>query len=373
MHLYLSAGELSGDHLGASLAAALEALEPGIRLTGYGGPAMEKAGVQILYPLPSMAVMGVVRVVRHLPKLWRLLRRTEAYLSEHRPDAVVLIDYPGWHFVVARVAKRLGIPVVHFVAPQVWAWAPWRIRKIQQRIDRLLVVLPFEETYFRERGVEARYVGHPLIDRLARVEADLGARSPDAANLIGLLPGSRTQEWRRLLPVFSRVFLALKNRRPELHARVACASEAFLPEMKDRVRAAGLEAPVEVDSTHRIQRDAALVLTSSGTSTLECTYFRTPMVVAYPVGRLSRLVARLAVTAPYITLVNLLAGRELVPEFLFSGNAAPGITAAAAALLDDPDRRDAMVEGLDNVRSSLMGMHPSENAAREILDLVATR
>jgi len=283
---------------------------------------------------------------------------------------VVLIDFPGWHFVVAKVAKRLGIPVVQFVAPQVWAWAPWRIRKIQQRIDRLLVVLPFEEAYFRDRGVEARYVGHPLIDRLAREESDLGAPPPDAASLIGLLPGSRSQEWRRLLPLFARVFLALKTHRPGLHARVACASETFLPEMQRRVREAGLDAPVEVGSTHRIQRDAALVLTSSGTSTLECTYFRTPMVVAYPVGWLSRFGARLVVTAPYITLVNLLAGRELVPEFLVSGNAAPRITAAAAALLDDPARRDAMVEGLDHVRSSLVGMHPSESAAREILDLV---
>ena len=178
MRIYLSAGELSGDHLGASVARVLRARSPDIRLEGYGGPQMADAGVEILYPLPDLAVMGVVRVIRHLPTLRRLLARTRAYLAEARPDVVVLIDYPGWHFVVARAARQLGLKVVHFVAPQLWAWAPWRIRKVRERVDRLLVVFPFEEVYFRERGVDARYVGHPLMDRLAEVEASLPPPPP---------------------------------------------------------------------------------------------------------------------------------------------------------------------------------------------------
>jgi len=372
MLIYLSAGELSGDHLGASVATALKALEPEIQLQGYGGPEMEQAGVHILYPLPSLAIMGFVRVIKHIPTLRKLLRKTERYLAETRPDAVVLIDYPGWHFVVARAARRLGIPVVQFVAPQVWAWAPWRIRKIQRRIDRLLVVLPFEEVYFRDRGVEARYVGHPLIERLARAEADLPPPTPDSPPMVGILPGSRIQEWRRLLPVFTEVFESLRKDRPHLTARVACASKDFRSDMEALVQRCASCARVEVDATHRIQRDATLVLTSSGTSTLECTYFRTPMVVAYPVGVLAGLGARIMVTAPYITLANLLAGRDVVPEFLFTGRIAPRIAVAAAEILDNPARRAAIVDGLDHVRSSLVGTDPSVSAAKEILDLVAS-
>ena len=371
MRIYLSAGEPSGDNLGASLAEALRELAPEATLEGYGGPAMEGAGVEILYPLPSLAVMGLTRVIRHLPTLRRLHRRTEAYLSEARPDVVVLIDYPGWHFVVARTARKLGIPVVQFVAPQLWAWAPWRIRKVRARVDRLLVVLPFEEVYFRERGVEARFVGHPLVDRLARLERELPPPAAEAPPLLGLLPGSRHQEWARLLPVFLRAAGELRRDRPELAVRVACAREEFRGEMESVVRRHGAHYPVEVGATHAIQREAALVLTSSGTSTLECTYFRTPMVVAYPVGRLAKLAARLLVTAPYIALTNLLAGRELVPEFLFAGDAAPAIAEAARTILDDPARRAAIVDGLDQVRSSLLSRDPSHTAAREILAVAA--
>ncbi|MBN2489588.1 MAG: lipid-A-disaccharide synthase [Planctomycetes bacterium] len=374
MRIYLSAGELSGDHLGASLAEALRAEAPEARLEGYGGPAMQAAGVDVLYPLASLAVMGLLPVVRHLPQLWRLLRRTEAYLADARPDVAVLIDYPGWHFVVARAARRLGIPVVQFVAPQLWAWAPWRIRKLRARVDRLLVVLPFEAVYFRDRGIDARFVGHPLVDRLARAaERALPPRPADAPPFLGLLPGSRHQEWSRLLPIFLRAAASLRRDRPELTVRVACAHEEFRPAMEQVARQHGEAGAVEVGQTHAIQRDATLVLTSSGTATLECTYFRTPMVVAYPVGRVAGLVARLVVTAPHIALTNLLAGRELVPEFLFSGDAAPAIAAAARAILDDPARRAAIVAGLDQVRDSLLTRDPSRTAAREILALVGSR
>lgn len=373
MRLYLSAGELSGDHLGASLATALAEEAPGVRLEGYGGAEMARAGVDILYDLPALAVMGVLPVIRHIPTLRRLLKQTEAYLREKRPDAVVLIDYPGWHFVVAKVARRLGIPVVQFVAPQLWAWAPWRIAKVRKRVDRLLVLLPFEEVYFNDRGVDARFVGHPLVDRLRKIEAELAPPPPDASPVLGILPGSRRQEWERLLPPFLRVADEILAEHPELDPRIGCAKEEYRADMEAMVRAAGLEVPVEVGKTHEIQRDARLVLTSSGTSTLECTYFRTPMVVAYRVNTFSRLGAKLLITAPYIALTNLLAGRELVPEFLFSGSNTPQIARAARAILDDPARRAIIVDGLDHVRDSLLAKDPSKCAAREILELVRER
>jgi len=369
MRIYLSAGEVSGDQLGASLARALLTENPDLALEGYGGPEMERAGVEILYPLPSLAVMGLVRVIRHLPTLRRLLRDTESYLAETRPAAVVLIDYPGWHFVVAKVARRLGIPVVQFVAPQLWAWAPWRIRKVRQRVDRLLVLLPFEEVYFRDRGVEARYVGHPLVDRLARIAADMPPRPEGGARLLGILPGSRHQEWSRLLPVFLHTARSLIGDRRRLEIRIGCAKEEFRSEMEKIVHASGLAARVEVGATHAIQRDAELVLTSSGTSTLECTYFLTPMVVAYPAGLLTRWGARLAITAPYFALTNLLAGRELVPELLVTGVEAPTVTEAAAEILDNPARRSAILEGLEHVRSSLLTESPSRTAAQEVLSV----
>lgn len=378
MRIYLSAGEPSGDHLGASLARALAERAPDAVLEGYGSGEMRDAGVEIFFDLPAMAVMGFLPVIRHIPTLRRLYRETVAYLETQRPDAVVLIDYPGWHFVVAKAAKRLGIPVVQFVAPQLWAWAPWRIRKVRKRMDRVLVVLPFEEQYFKDRGVDARYVGHPLIDRLGKLAAALppaegASPSADGARLVGILPGSRTQEWEALLPLFLDVAKRLHADDDRLRFTVACAKEAHLDSMRAIVADAGFDCPVVHGETTRIQRDAALVLTSSGTATLECTYFRTPMVVAYPVKRTARYLSRYVVTAPYITLANLLAGRELVPEFLWAGEPADRITDAARRLLADGAARHACIEGLDHVRSSLVGIEPSANAADEILRLIDER
>ncbi len=374
MRIYLSAGELSGDHLGASLARALKRRLPDARLEGYGGAEMKAAGVDTFFDLPALAVMGILPVIRHVPTLRRLLTETRAYLAEKRPDVVVLIDYPGWHFVVAKEAKKLGIPVVQFVAPQLWAWAPWRIRKVRERIDRLLVLLPFEEVYFRDRGVDARYVGHPLVDRLAAAETELPPPpAPDAPPLIGILPGSRKQEWTQLLPMFLRVGNRLRLQHPDLRFLVACADERFRTDMDVTVRAGGLGAAVRVGETHRIQRDAVLCLTSSGTATLECTYFRTPMVVAYPVKHPARLASKLIVTAPFIALTNLLAGRELVPEFLYSADPSIEIADAALAILNDDTVRASMVEGLDQVRDSLVGSNPSDRAADEILSLLESR
>ena len=233
MRIFLSAGETSGDLLGAHLVRDLRGLDPELEAVGLGGPRMAEAGQDAFYDLTEHAIMGILPVIRHLPTLRKLVAEVGRRFDEDPPDAFVPIDYPGLHFVLAKMAKRRGIPVIYYVSPQLWAWGSFRVAKVRRRVDRLLAILPFEEEFFRSRGVDTTYVGHPLVDRLdglviadeisqeVRGDSTAAARPP----VLGLLPGSRLQEVRALFPVMLDVARRLADRTPSPRIVVPLAPE----------------------------------------------------------------------------------------------------------------------------------------------------
>src|SRR5687768_13241398 len=228
MRIFVSAGEPSGDLHGANLIRALRRLRPELDFVGFGGARMQAAGCRLLYPLCDLAVMWFARVLARAPTFLSLISRADRFFRHRRPDAVVLIDYPGFHWWLARRAHFHGIPVVYFVPPQLWGWAGWRVRKVQRWVDHVLCALPFEEAWFRERGVSAQYVGHPYFDELAKQQLDAvfvaaqQARGPDC---VALLPGSRDQELKRNLSTLVRAAVTIHQARPDTRFLVACFKE----------------------------------------------------------------------------------------------------------------------------------------------------
>jgi lipid-A-disaccharide synthase len=318
MRIFLSAGEPSGDVHGANLIHALRCLDPSIECVGFGGERMEAAGCRLLYPLCRLAVMWFLRVLLNAPRFLRLLRDADRFFQAERPDAVVLIDYPGFNWNVARLAHARGIPVFYFVAPQLWAWHPGRVRKIQRWVDHVLCSLPFEQPWYEARGVAAHYIGHPYFDELPRQQPDEAFLRDQRARpgpVVGLLPGSRNQEIERNLPTLLRAAARVHAARPDARFLVACLHV----EHSRRVAAklpAGLPVEVHHGRTSEIIRLAHACVAVSGSVSLELLYHGKPAVVVYRLRRIDLPVARFFMTCRYISLVNLLADRELFPEYL---------------------------------------------------------
>jgi len=375
--IYLMAGEASGDVLGARLMAALRAQRPGVEFTGVGGPRMAEQGIASLYPMSDLSVMGIVEV---LPRI-RLLRRrhaeTLADIARRRPDVVVTIDSPGFmHHVLADVA-RLGIPRVHYVAPQVWAWRAHRVKRYPGLWDRLLCLLPFEPAWFARHGLPATFVGHPVLES----GADRGdaARFRNAHGLapeqpvLVMMPGSRRSEAPRLLPVFGRALHLLASQAPSL--RPVLPVSAAVADVARRSAAEWPMQPIivtDLADKHDAYAAAGAALTKSGTSTLELALAGVPMAVAYRLNALTAFMARRMIRVPHVAMVNLLAGRALVPELLQEDCTAETLSRMALTLLQDPAQAGAQRGGFRAIMDSLRppdGL-PSEAAAREVLDVL---
>lgn len=369
--MLLVAGEASGDLHGATLARGLAALAPGIALAGMGGARMAAAGVRILHGIDRTGVVGGTEALGRLPALWRIFRDLARCLRERRPRALVLIDFPEFNLRLARRARRLSIPVVYFIAPQVWAWRRGRLRTMARDVNRVLAVFPFEVALYREAGVPVDFVGHPLLDVLPafdREAARAGLATP-RETLIGLLPGSRVEEVRRHLPVLLGAGRRILRRVP--HARFALPlAPTVARELVERpVDAAGLaDVRILPGEAHRVMAAADLVLVASGTATLEAACYGTPMVVLYRLSRLSYALARLVVRGiPGISLPNIVAGRAAVPE-LIQGEATPGrVARAALVLLQNDAARTAQRLHLREVRARLGPAGAGERAARAVL------
>jgi lipid-A-disaccharide synthase len=311
MKIFFSVGEPSGDLHGANLIRDLRTLRPDMRAVGFGGPLMEAAGCELQEDLTRMAVMGISRILRNVGTFRRLIREAGEFLGRERPDAVVLIDYPGFNWWVARQAKAHGIPVFYYGPPQMWAWAGWRVRKMRRLVDHVLCKLPFEADWYRARRCEATYVGHPYFDQMSRQVLDqefLATLRDDQRPLVTILPGSRTQEVQTQLPWF---LLAAKNVRTQVpHARVAVASfNAAQAEMaRELVTRSGVDAEIHVGRTPELIHAARCCMACSGSVSLELLHHEKPTVILYHVSKLFyRMVWYLLINIKYITLVNLLA------------------------------------------------------------------
>jgi len=371
LRVFLVAGEPSGDLHAADLAASLLRLCPGSTIEGVGGPRMAAAGVRLVVDLVSDPVMGVWPVVRRTPRFFALYRGLLERFETERPDVVVGVDYPGLNLRLARAAKKRGVPFVLYVAPQVWAWAPWRTKKLARDVPRVLCILPFEEALFRADGADAAFVGHPLFEHLAaRARDDAFAASLRAdlagAPLVALLPGSRRAEVRDNFPLMLDAAARVAAARPGTRFVVALAAERLRPlveEMRGRVEF--VVAPPEKSDDAMAAADAAI--TVSGTATLHLAAHGIPAVVVYRASAAGRALAKLLVVSPFIALPNLLCGACVEPEFLASGDDAPAVADALLRLLPGGADRAAVVESLAGLRRRMTSAGVADRAARWVL------
>jgi lipid-A-disaccharide synthase len=369
------AGEASGDLHGSRLAIEIKRLRPDCILRGIGGPKMQEAGVQLLFTLRDFAFLGFSEVLKHLPFIRRAFKRLNRLFLEDKPDLLILIDYPGFNIRLAKMAKKRGITVLYYISPQVWAWQPRRAHAMARWVDRLVVVLPFEVKYYREKiGLRAHFVGHPLLevvrsqksrDTFCRQEG-LDPQSP----VLGLLPGSRAQEVARLLPIMLQAGRLLRRRIPHLQIAVGAVSTVDDDLYQNLLRDAGGEVALITDQTYDLMDHARLLLVASGTATLESAIIGTPMIILYRISFISWLIALLLVKVRYIGLVNLVAGERIVPELVQYQVTAPRIAREAYRLLKNSQRRAQMAEKLAQIRSKLGNRGASRRAAELALSLI---
>lgn len=383
LHLMLVCGEPSGDALGAQLMAGLKKLAGDrIRFSGVGGQAMAREGLDSLFPLDATSVMGLREVVPAIPRILRHVKIAVDHAVATRPDAVVVIDSPDFtHRVAQGIHKRApSIPTVDYVAPQVWASRAYRARKMAAYFDLVLALFPFEVDFFRKYGLKAAFVGHPVVERMRKVAGGEALRArlgltPEAP-LLALLPGSRTSEIRFILPVFKAAVARLAQEIPGLATVLPT-----VPHVAAKVRAACADWPTPLTITENeadkyAAFDAATVaLAASGTVTAELALAKTPMVVAYKVGGLTFFLSKFLMTVTHITLINILLGREAVPEFLQSRATSQALADAVAHLFRDADARAKQKAAMTEFAHALGAdaEPPSLRAARTLLDFVDGR
>jgi lipid-A-disaccharide synthase len=345
----LLAGEASGDLHGSEVAHALRRRFPGCRLRGTGGRRMGDAGVELLAGLEDLAVMGFVEVLVHLPFFWRLERRVRRML-EDGVDLVIPIDYPGFNLRITEAAHGRGVPVLFYIAPQVWAWKAGRTARLARAADRIAVILPFEEELFRREGGRATFVGHPLLDRPDEVPSrETFCRSAGldpVRPILALFPGSRSQEIHRHMAPFLDAARRLRDRRPGLQVSLARASGVTVDPGKTAVDAV-------VEDGRALLRHATGAIVKSGTTTLEAALEGTPFVVAYRTHPLTFWIARRVVKVDHVALANLVAGERVVPELLQGRVTGPELAGALEPLLDEGPARARVKEGLGRIRSAL--------------------
>lgn len=370
----LIAGEASGDILGAGLMQSLQARYPGARFIGVGGSEMAAAGLDSLFPMEKLSVMGITEVLSHLPELLRLRKQLVRFLLEQQPDVVIGIDSPDFTLPIARRLHERGLKTVHYVSPSVWAWRQGRIKGIKKSIDLMLCLLPFEARFYEEHQVPVAFVGHPLADRVP-LQTDtpaarkaLGLRSDDT--LLAVLPGSRGGEVGQLMPVFLDAMVALNASRPALRFVIPAANAARREQIETLLEQAP-DLPVTlVDGESRTVMAAAdVILMSSGTATLEGLLVGKPMVVGYRVGKVTYAIARRLVKSEFVSLPNLLCREAMVPELIQDDLSCDAIVAEVNRWLDNPAQAQALVSRFQAVHEQLRG-GASEKAADAVSQLL---
>lgn len=366
--LYFVAGEASGDEHGAALMRSLRELAPDLEFFGRGGPQMKEiAGSAFVNWIDDAAVVGLWEVAKHYAYFREQFAKALKEIDAAKPEAIVLIDYPGFNLRLARTLRERSahLKIIYYISPQVWAWNRGRIRKMARFLDLMLCIFPFEAELYGLSGLRTIFVGHPMIENLAKRRT---GESPDP-NLIGLFPGSRFREVKKIFPAMLGAGLEIVAHQPDVRFEVAAASESLAGQIESLLAASPLRERVRVvtgDSSGTMQRAVAGMI-ASGTATLEAAYFRLPFVLVYRVSWPTYLAGRILIRTPFVGMPNVLAGREIVPEFL-QHEAQPGpIAVSVLELINDPGKRARMISEFDAVIASLGDIGASVTAAKAIL------
>ncbi len=365
------AGEASGDLHGSGVVRELKRLVPALEILGVGGDLMRQEGMELIYHIRELSFMGFLEVVKHLPVIRSVERTLTTLLDLKRPDVLVLIDYPGFNLRFARIAKKRGIKVVYYISPQVWAWHRSRVKKMKTVVDKMLVIFPFEEEFYRREGIDVEFVGHPLLEVLETGLDRAGFFKrfgiPPETRILALIPGSRTQEIHNIFPVMLGVARRLQQEF-DLEVAISVAptlDQNFFESMFD---VSGFH--LIKHATYELMENAHFALVTSGTATLETACFRTPMFVVYKTSWFTYLLGRLLVSVKNIGLVNIVAGKQIVPEFIQHRANIETMTRAARALLNDQSQLAAMREELSTIKSKLGTTGASQRVAERILKCI---
>ncbi len=365
------AGESSGDLHGGNLIRAAHNLQLKVDFYGVGGKRMTDAGCQILFPAEDLAVMGLLEVVAHLPTIRNRFKRLEQQLQGgNKPDLLLLIDYPGFNLRLAKVARDQGVPVLYYIAPKVWAWKKGRIKTIGERVDQLALIFPFEPPLYAGEKLRAEYVGNPLLDEFVAEQPLRNLRQDLVADkstpLIGIFPGSRRSELKYILPTLLETAALILQQKPQAKFILPVAPSLNADEFRARIQTSGLPITLSQESIYAVAAACDAVLCVSGTVTLQTALCKTPMAVLYKAARLSYFVGSLLVKIPHFSLVNIVAGQEVVREFLQQQASPHALSKEILRLLDDSSYRAQVTRGLKSVCTRLGEPGCSERVAKLI-------
>jgi lipid-A-disaccharide synthase len=372
--IMIVAGEASGDLHGANLVKEAKRLDPSLSFFGIGGPRMREAGVETLVDSSQMAVVGLIEVITHFNVISRAYLALKKILSADPPDLLILIDYPDFNLRIAKLAKRAGVRVLYYISPQVWAWRVGRVKKIGRVVDRMAVVFPFEVPFYEKEQVPVTFVGHPLVDivhpSLSRTDAEALFGLDPSRKTVGLFPGSRKHEVKRMLPVILKSAQILKERIPDLQFILPIASSISGTDVADLIRSSSLEIKVVENMGYDVMQVCDAVITVSGTVTLEIALMTVPMVIIYRVSPLTYEIGIRLVKVDHFGICNIVAGERVVMELLQHEAEPERIANEIARILADPVYADAIRSKLAKVREKLGSGGGSARVARLALDMI---
>lgn len=364
------AGEASGDLHGANLVKAIQAREPSISFFGVGGTALKGAGVTIRVQSEELSVVGLSEVFSKIGKILKALSLLKKDLKTLRPDLLILIDFPDFNLRLAAAAKKLNIPVMYYISPQVWAWRTGRVKKIRRLVDEMVVILPFEADFYKEHDIPVTFVGHPLLDNISPDDFNntLNKKGPP---IIGLLPGSRSEEVERLLPVMIEAAGIISEEVREVKFIIPVAPSLNKDKAEKMLQGSMADISIAQGNVYEVLKSAVLVISASGTATLEAAIFGTPMLIVYKVSPLSYWLGTKLIRVKYAGLANLIAGEEIVPELIQEKASPENIAEHALRLLRDKKARAEMQQQLNAIRKELGDPGASDMAAKVALRMLS--
>ncbi|MCX5849106.1 MAG: lipid-A-disaccharide synthase [Deltaproteobacteria bacterium] len=372
--IMIIAGEASGDMHGANLVREMLKVNPDLNFYGIGGEKLHKEGVELLANAASMAVIGFTEVVSKLGSILKIMGMMKRSLDERRPDLVILIDYPDFNMPLAKAARKRGIKVFYYISPQVWAWRKGRIKQIKRNVNKMAVILPFEVEFYRQEGFEANYVGHPLLDMVKTDYPKQESRKKfglaENKITVGILPGSRLSEIKKLMPELLRAAEILEKEIPDMQFVLPLAYTLEETDVTNFISMFNVKVKVISGHTYDVISCADLALVASGTATLETALLGVPMIIVYKISQLSYFIGRLIIHVKNIGLVNIIAGKTIVPELIQADASGNIIAREALSILTNEERKQEMIRELKTISAKLGEPGAAIRTAQLVLDML---